>query len=220
MNNQQRVLFCGREVFPQTWQVIKYHPTPASLFDPMSLGRLNVWFIVSASCKFTGGLKKKKRHQHRENICPPQTAFICDIQIKDLSAEVLPVPWKKNVNHYSRSPKTNRFLLNSWLSEFWLSSQEQGKGLNLLSWPSTGWQYWSIWNECVLSQGQQTLGKTAARWSSEDLGGSSVFPQEQGRMILFSLSFKGKCEVNYSDVTTLGLDFFGQSSTDNECDCP
>lgn len=60
VNNKQRVLFCGREVFPQTWQVIKYHRTPASLFDPMSLGRLNVWFIVSASCKFTGGLKKKK----------------------------------------------------------------------------------------------------------------------------------------------------------------
>nr|XP_014335721.1 PREDICTED: uncharacterized protein C3orf20-like [Bos mutus] len=68
--------------------------------------------------------------------------------------------------------------------------------------------------------GQQTLGKIAARWSSEGHGGSSVFPQEQGRMILFSLSFKGKCEVNCSDVTTLGLDFFGQSSTDNECDCP
>lgn len=59
VNNKQWVLFCGREVFPQTWQVIKYHPTPASLFDPMSLGRLHVWFIVSASCKFTGGLKKK-----------------------------------------------------------------------------------------------------------------------------------------------------------------
>ncbi|XP_059742827.1 uncharacterized protein [Bos taurus] len=43
--------------------------------------------------------------------------------------------------------------------------------------------------------GQQTLGKIAARWSSEGHGGSSVFPQEQGRMILFSLSFKGKCEM-------------------------
>ena len=30
-------------------------------------------------------------------------------------------------------------------------------------------------------------------------------------MILFSLSFKGKCEVNCSDVTTLGLDSLGKA---------
>ena len=61
-------LFCGREVIPQTWQVIKYHPTPASLFDPMSLGRLHVWFIVSASCKFTGGFKRKKKSTNTVKI--------------------------------------------------------------------------------------------------------------------------------------------------------
>lgn len=38
-----------------TWQVIKYHPVPASLFDPVSLGRLT-WLVYSlASYKFTGG---------------------------------------------------------------------------------------------------------------------------------------------------------------------
>lgn len=39
-------------------------------------------------------------------------------------------------------------------------------------------------------------------------------------MVLFSLSFERKCEVNSSDVTMLGLGFFGQSSAENGCDCP
>lgn len=64
------------------------------------------------------------------------------------------------------------------------------------------------------------LGKIAARWHSEGLGEALPFFQEQGRMILFSLSYKGKCEVENCSVIMLGLSFFEQSSTENGCDCP